>query len=127
MRRLCLSGAIVIAVACGPEPTEHGSVSVILRNATAKQATFYVSGGGREASGEFYETHWLPAGHVVQLPEAMAGPRGARLVLGALVVAEGLHRREYLGEVVAAAAHQLCTLTLSEGEGVAVITQDCQR
>lgn len=109
-----------------PSVAYIATVTVTLRNATARQATFYSWGGGREATVQLYETHWLPAGSSITLPDAMSGPAGAHLGLGALVTAEGLLRREYAGEVVLTAPQHSCTLTLSEVDYVAVVSQECR-
>ncbi|MFY0567058.1 hypothetical protein ACN28E_24915 [Archangium lansingense] len=145
--RLLLLSLSVLASACGSvaplstlptmsdagcvtssDPPPEGSVSsvsVLLRNTTQRPAAFYLSGGGREATLNVYEMHYLLPGDVVCVPDAMVAPRGARLFLGVVIAGGGFQKREHQGEVTVTATHHVCTLALSEVDYVYEVSQEC--
>ncbi|MCY1080305.1 hypothetical protein [Archangium lansingense] len=115
----------VLGIACGGTGVAVSSVDVVLRNTTQREAAFYLSGGGREATLDVYEMHYLLPGDVVHVPDAMAGPRGARLFLGVVIAGGGLQMREYQGEVTVTAPHHVCILALSEMDYAYEVSQEC--
>ena len=126
----CALLAVLLSVDCGaplPVPVDprEARVDVTLRNATTRQATFHVGGGGVRATRLLYQTRWLPAGGEATLPDAMRGPVGVTLPLVATVTVEWLGRCVHSSAVELRAERHLCTLTLLEEGGAPRLLQEC--